>query len=147
MSALERFTAKYEVVENGCWLWTAYVMPWRSTQISGGYGRFRYKGRMWMAHRWSYNYFVGLIPNNLLVCHTCDNRKCVNPYHLFLGSYQDNMDDMVKKKRQNSPTKLTDKDIINIRIDARTGSEIAKDYNVTKCHINQIKSKMYWKNI
>lgn len=75
-----------------CWEWTGTI-------ISHGYGHFKRKGKLYRAHRVSYVIFKGPIPNGLLVCHTCDSRKCVNPDHLFLGTHMDNMDDMTKKGR------------------------------------------------
>lgn len=80
--------------KNGCWEWTL--------SRAQGYGKFMNKQRKRvMAHRESYKAFIGEIPKGLLVCHSCDNRLCINPDHLFLGTYKDNMDDMVKKGRNN----------------------------------------------
>ncbi len=75
-----------------CWLWTGH-------KDKDGYGKD--KGRF--AHRSVYLEFIGPIPSGLLLCHHCDNPPCVNPSHLFLGSYQDNMNDMIKKNRQYKP--------------------------------------------
>jgi len=88
----QRFNKKYVInEESGCWEWTASLN-------NIGYGMFRWaKGKMRTAHRVSYELFNGSIPENLIVCHTCDNRKCVNPAHLSVGSRKDKFDDMVAK--------------------------------------------------
>ena len=80
---------------NECWIWTAAL-------DKDGYGVFRYKNKekyKYKAHRFSYEFFIGEIPKGKLVCHTCDNPPCVNPYHLFLGTRKDNTQDMLKKGR------------------------------------------------
>ena len=87
------FLEKIEKDPNGCWNWKAGIKRF-------GYGRATYLGKNDQgAHRVSWLIFRGEIPKGMLVCHKCDNRKCVKPSHLFLGTHQDNMDDGVKKKR------------------------------------------------
>lgn len=90
---LERFEAKYEpITESGCWIWTA-------NSDKDGYGQFRIGKKMMRPHRFSYEHFVGEIPNGMYVLHKCDIPSCVRPEHLFVGTQKDNVADMIKKGR------------------------------------------------
>lgn len=82
---------------NHCWLWNG-------RKNASGYGVFVSEGKMISTHRLSWECFNGDIPDGLFVLHTCDVRNCVNPAHLFLGTHQDNMADMVAKGRGNKPS-------------------------------------------
>jgi len=83
------FESNYEKTK-GCWVWKGNVNQ-------GGYGKIGTKG---LAHRRAYEYTYGPIPKGKQVCHHCDNRLCVNPGHMFLGSIGDNMKDKCFKDRQ-----------------------------------------------
>lgn len=94
----ERLLATYMDDSNGCWLWTGPTMS------QFGYGRIKVKaGEGYSAHeyahRTSYALFRGEIPDGLCVCHRCDVPACINPEHLFLGTYKDNTQDAIAKGR------------------------------------------------
>lgn len=79
-----------------CWIWTG-------AKNKQGYGVLCYNGTKKMpAHRVSYLMFRGSIPENLFICHSCDNKWCVNPAHLWAGTHQDNVDDYWNKKRKSN---------------------------------------------
>lgn len=80
---------------SGCWLWQAATMP-------NGYGVVNWRDKLWLAHRLSWIGTHGPIPKGCMVCHRCDERRCVNPDHLFLGTRQVNMDDLKAKRLRRS---------------------------------------------
>lgn len=117
-----------------------------------GYGLIHYNGKLCHAHRVSYEVFFGKIPEKTYICHTCDNRACVNPNHLFAGSHAENMADMVKKGRslkgeKSSSAVLTEASVIKIRSDNRSQRKIALEYGVSKTTISKIKNRETWTHI
>lgn len=95
-----RFWSKVDIQgEDECW-------PWIAGLSQDGYGTFRHKYQQYRAHRFAWELVNGTIPNDewkntMHVLHTCDNRICCNPKHLFIGTHRDNMQDMIQKGRQN----------------------------------------------
>lgn len=99
-------------------------IEWWRSKHRNGYGQAydRFEKKQVLAHRLIWQECFGPIPVGMFVLHRCDNRSCVNPEHLFLGSHQDNMTDMLKKGRSNSPrgeekwcAKLTQADVEGMR--------------------------------
>lgn len=139
LSAKVRFDrAHIPVAEVGCWVWLKSGVR--------GYGKFKNElGEAELAHRWSARVLAKLDIAGLQVCHKCDEPSCVNPAHLFVGTLQDNMADMVQKQRQARgeravQAKLTDVQVRQIRADPRVQREIAKDYGVAESHVSRLKT-------
>jgi len=118
------------------------------------YGCFYINGKNVQSHRFIYECFNGLIPNGMLVCHSCDNPSCVNPYHLWLGTHQlNNYDKMIKgrsaKGSNHGNSKLTEYDIPNIvsMFPIYDNAYIARQFNVNISSIRNIKIGKTWTHI
>lgn len=136
-----------------CW-------PHKGTK-KGAYGSFRipgYRPKQFRAHRLAWIFTHGHIPDNLYVLHKCDNPPCCNPDHLFLGTHQDNMDDMLKKGRKFLSNgelchthKLTSQDVIEIRRrydpSKTTYQMMATEFGVSEQTIREAVTGVNWKHI
>ena len=122
---------------------------WHASKEAFGYGHFKYDHRILKAHRFSWEYFRGVIPAGSYVLHKCDNPSCINPNHLFLGTPFDNMQDKIRKGRavyemgeKSHNAKLTDAQVQEIRSLYSTGKyyqhDLGKRFGVTKQHIGRI---------
>lgn len=136
-----------------CWNWTGATHKF-------GYGEFAYMNEWYRTHRFSYKLHFGDIPPNSHVLHRCDNPRCVNPDHLFLGSHTDNMRDMKLKGRAHKTTsyfgerhhksKLSAADVIAIRKKLKNGTAIralAREYCVNQGSIQGIDRGKNWKQL
>ena len=97
MSPIERFWNFVALPAHlhNCWEWTGYTNPYGHISISSN-GDVKTVS----AHRFAYEHFHGAVPEGLHVCHSCDNPKCVSPFHLWAGTNADNRQDMVNKGRK-----------------------------------------------
>lgn len=149
----ERFWSKVAKSEDPdkCW-------EWQGNLQHKGYGSFSYKRKPYGAHRFVWEITYGEIPKGLFVCHHCDNPRCVNPSHLFLGTPLDNMRDMINKGRlvahkgeQNAGHKLTTEDVLYIReqiaMDKTTRADLAREMNIHKHTIDAIVARRSWKHL
>ena len=145
---------------NDCW-------EWQGANRGNGYGAMKLDEHVVSAHRIAWTIMNGEIPTSLLVCHHCDNKTCVNPKHLFLGTQADNMRDAYRKGRITLPanradtqfqkgerhpgSKLTDNVVLDIRQIYQGGSvtyrDLSKYYDVDRSLIYQIVKRKKWTHI
>ena len=125
LKTINRIKRNIKIDKNDCWVW------------QGGkdrYGKIQYKNKCCRVHRVNYELYYGKFDKKMYVCHTCDNSLCCNPDHLWLGTQDDNMKDMAKKKRGTLGRKATK----NVK---------EKMSNSQKARWSNIKSKRVWKHI
>ncbi len=140
----ERFWKKVEIRgEDDCWEWTAALN-------TSGYGHIQVSTkRLSVAHRVCYMLRFGDIPPKMLVCHSCDNPKCVNPKHLWIGTHNQNMEDMASKIRSSNPSSRkvwTNPEIINQTVleivdkykKGMSQAELALEFSLSKNTISRI---------
>ena len=155
----KRLLSRYQIstdikpgVDTGCWEYTRCVGP-------NGYGFMAAFGVTWPVHRLAYNLLVGDVGDKN-VLHRCDNRKCFNPDHLFLGTQSENIRDMFQKGRNanverkgehNPRARLTEIDVLSIREMYASGKhlqrELAKMFSISPTMISYIVLRKTWKHI
>lgn len=141
------FEKKFVADENtGCWVWVASIGQYGYGQLGWKEGESMKWGR---AHRVAYELYVGPVPKGVHVLHRCDNRRCVNPDHLFLGNHAENMRDMAAKGRRkgiafgarNGNAKLIDADVLEIRSSYHRGTlqrVIAQRFGVSRATVSRV---------
>jgi hypothetical protein len=149
---------------SGCWLWLGSVSHW-------GYGEIRWKKKNLRAHRVSWELANNqAIPDGMFVCHKCDNPGCINPTHLFVGTHQDNVDDMYRKGRGKwrhlkrghakgttfktsrrgekvSSAKLTEAAVREIKAHGKAHRFLARKYGVNYSAIKDVLKGRTWKHV
>lgn len=170
-SALTRVLAAQAVAKRagGCWEWT-------KSRTAAGYGQLSEKHgegrRVVYAHRVAYFLANGDLPEGMQVCHTCDNRACVRPDHLFIGDHAANMADMVSKGRtkrgrkfplgpthwssreparvrgsNNGRAKLDESQVAAILHSRAKGVDLSRQYGVTEALISAIRHRRVWPHV
>lgn len=136
---------------DGCWIWTGTPSRTSHCQFCAPNGKV-------YVHRYAYELTYGPIPLGMFVLHRCDNPRCVNPLHLFLGTQRDNVQDCISKGRKpiihagakglkNASAKLSEADVLNIRAESGTVISLAAKYGVTPATISKIRLRRTWRHI
>lgn len=135
---------------DGCWIWHGATTKF-------GYGQIKSAQKKYAAHRLSWEIHNGReIPHGYHVCHRCDNPRCTNPDHLFIGTPKDNIRDAMRKGRMRTRpvlgvdhpnSKLTEDAVRAIRLDQRSLPQIAREYGVSHVLIGKVKRREIWKHI
>ncbi|MBV9332309.1 MAG: HNH endonuclease [Alphaproteobacteria bacterium] len=126
-------------------------LEWTRDRNPSGYGLAYHEGRTWLAHRLCYTAIHGTIPDGLIICHHCDNRACIAPQHLFLGTKKQNFDDMCRKGRSPwKPPILDEHKAAEIKarlLAGESSARLARDYGVSASCIHDIRYKKSWKHV
>lgn len=165
LSIYDRWSAKTQRGD-GCWLWLG-------AKLKSGYGVIADGGKQTTAHRVAWELASGMrIPPGKYACHKCDNPSCVRPDHLFVGTPSDNMQDCVRKGRdnpaakahwgdsnparrnpairqgiKNSQAKLTEDQVREIRGSTERNGLLAVRYGVSKSAVKMIRTRRSWKSL
>ncbi|MEV7606108.1 HNH endonuclease signature motif containing protein [Paenarthrobacter sp. NPDC089322] len=132
--------AGWEVTDTGCWSFSGRINP-------DGYGTITVDREPYLAHRASYEQWVGPIPKGHVIRHTCDNRMCINPEHLLTGLPRDNTRDAQERHRlangeRHGMHKITDDEVNSIRVEYRTTAidqrGLARKYKCSQAQISNI---------
>lgn len=150
------FWSKVDIKKNAkeCWIWSGAKKP-------SGYGNIKVDGKYKLAHRVAFEIINGKIPTKYIVCHTCDNPSCCNPYHLMLGTTKSNAVDMLIKNRQkkfdikntgerNHNSKLNNEKVKQIRSlhsKGKTMKDISKMFGVSPTTIRSVILEKTWRSI
>lgn len=147
-----RLKAKSALQPSGC-------IEWQGASVRN-YGQIRVRNpvnKLMLAHRLAWVLHYGTDPAGLLVCHKCDNPRCINVDHLFVGTTLDNMQDMAAKGRsgdtrgsKSGKSKLTEEDAVHMLALSSSGvkqAEIAKKFNIHPAHVSRIISGKRWAHL
>jgi hypothetical protein len=110
-TVIKSILSKIKIANNGCW-------EWQRGLNTSGYGQFHFVGYPTLAHRAAYQIWIGDIDpytSDCVICHKCDNKKCINPFHLFKGTQKENVQDAIKKGRLKLKTAIYSIEEVKLR--------------------------------
>ncbi|WP_186445743.1 HNH endonuclease signature motif containing protein [Paenibacillus cremeus] len=146
----KRKPIEFIIDDNGCFVCTSH---YASSEESGGHIRYWFDKKVSVMHKFIYNELFGEVPEGLVVRHTCDNPKCINPEHLILGTQGDNVRDKVERNRQAKgekvhTSKLTEEHVLEILKDkSSTNADLGRKYGVIADAISKIRLGITWKHV
>lgn len=140
-----RFFSKIEKTCD-CWVWKGHIHK------NNGYGGFKFEGKCQGAHRVSWIIHNGAIPDRMFILHKCDNKICVNPNHLFIGTQKDNIEDKCKKGRHKYgvTTKLNKDQVMIIRKKFEQGTSaitLSKEFKINRRTVYKIINMERWREM
>lgn len=132
-------------------------IKWLGWKNHDGYGKFSVNKKLKFAHRFSYEYYVGKIPDKKNVLHKCDVRDCCNPEHLYIGTQSENNTDAYDRKRRsslgskNGHAKLNENEVLYIkeaiRLKTKTCAQLARDFKTSESCMHDIKHGRSWRDL
>lgn len=141
------------VTVGDCW-------EWRGDLDDKGYGRLVVRGVSIRAHRYSYALHHGDIPAGAYICHHCDNRRCVNPDHLYAGTPATNTADMIRRGRHNTGERprgeangaahATAETVASIRAEHAAGAtqaSLAAKFGISRTQVHRIVHRKHWQHV
>lgn len=138
-------TITYHSDDRGCFICDSHSID------PDGYPQTRREKKTMSIHRWVFMQTYGPIPDGMCVLHICDNTRCINPEHFFLGTHADNVADRIQKGRSHyvhgeahGSAKLTEEEVMTIFASSEKGAELSKKYSVSETTIYAIKNSRKW---
>ncbi len=148
-STMVRIEARVDrITETGCWIWLGATN-------NRGYGKLSVAGKLVLAHRASFEAATGNIDPELMVCHTCDVKPCVNPRHLYQGTGRQNMDDAIARGQsprgeRNGNSILKEPVVADIKYLLALGipvTVISNKHGVPRWHVREIRDNKLWTRV